>query len=349
MNDECADAYADLTRTYVLVGDELALIAIASLGRDLVADEIPIEEIAGLHEVAMLGLLESCPTAMNEESVHRASTCLAELMMSFSGAFRERTELLEREKALEQERVERDRQRRESLGQFVGGVAHEINNLLQPIQGLAELALEDHDENSEISQSLRTILDCAVQAAAIVRGILTYVRQQTPVPQPIRLGYVVERCVGFLRAVTLPGLSIEVSIANHDALVIGDDSEFTQILMNLVNNAFHAMNYSGTVGIRVDLLAASGGVEMPNGNEQAPHARLTVTDQGCGMTDDVLAHAFDPFFTTKGPGEGTGLGLAIVRGIVRSWGGEVVIDTAPGKGTSIIILLPLIAAPAASA
>ena len=228
-------------------------------------------------------------------------------------------------------KAEAERQKLETIGRMAGGVAHEINNLLQPIAGMAETGLDDLAPEDALRENFTVILDCARQAASIVRSILTYVRQQTPKAHQIALGKVVEEHAAMIRSILLPGEYIELNLADTETLVLGDEGEAGQILLNLVQNACHAMGGAGTVGVA---LAKDG---------EGKFLRLTVSDTGCGMSAEVAAHAFEPFFSTKPQTEGTGLGLAVVQGIVRDWGGNVSLDTAPGQGTRVHILLPVAA------
>ena len=330
--------YSELFQAHVLAGDEAALASIAALGSELVQAGIPIEEIAGFHEKAFLALSSAPRTVPWSIVAQRSSACLTELMIAFSLAHREQTEQLEREHERERQherererigRLESERQKLELIGRMAGGVAHEINNLLQPILGMAEMGQADIAADDPLQENLTIILDCARQAGTVVRGILTYVRQQTPKAHPIALGHVIAEHAAMVQSILLPGCRVELNLPDTDSLVLGDEGEVAQILLNLVQNACYAMDGKGTVLVELAKEKISD------------FLHLSVTDTGCGMSAEIAEQAFDPFYSTRPPGEGTGLGLSVVQGIVQDWGGSVRLDTAPGKGACIHIRLPL--------
>ena len=333
--------YSDLFQAHVLAGNEAALASIAALGNELVQASIPVEEIAGFHENALLELSRNPIKTPWSIVAQRSSACLTELMIAYSLAHREQAEQLEREREREREhererdrigRIESERQKLELIGRMAGGAAHEINNLLQPILGMAEMGQDDIAADDPLKENFTIILDCARQAATVVRGILTYVRQQTPKAHPIALGRAIAERAAMIQSILLPGCRVELKLLDTDSLVLGDEGEVAQILLNLVQNACHAMGGKGTV--LVELAREKTGNLL----------HLSVTDTGCGMSAEIAAQAFEPFYSTKPPGEGTGLGLAVVQGIVRDWGGSIKLDTAPRKGACIHIRLPLLPA-----
>ncbi|MFL9826708.1 sensor histidine kinase [Rhodoplanes sp. SY1] len=322
--------YTEQMLVYVRSEDEAALAAIVAIGCEIVASDLPIEEIAGLQEEAVLAVSRLHWTESPDVVVRRSSVCLAELLIGYSVAYRDRAELVARERR----RIAQHDRRLAALGQLVGGVAHELNNLLQPIRGMAELGLLDVPPSGTLHTYFAAVLSSAEQAACIVRGILGYLRQEAPQLRPIGIGHALERSVEFARMGIVPGLRLRLEVAERDAVVIGDESELTQIIVNLVQNAARAMHGKGDIVIRVERTPARSSMAGEG-------VLITVRDDGPGMDATVAAQAFDPFFTTRPPGEGTGLGLAIVREIVHAWGGEVSLDTAPGRGTMVIVRLPV--------
>jgi signal transduction histidine kinase len=327
---ELAQRYAEQMLIYVRSEDEAALAAIVGIGCEIVASDLPIEEIAGLQEEAVLAVSRLHWTESPEVVVRRSSVCLAELLIAYSVAYRDRAELVARERR----RIAQHDRRLAALGQLVGGVAHELNNLLQPIRGMAELGLRDVPPSGTLHTYFAIVFASAEQAACIVRGILGYLRQEAPQLRPLAIAGALEKSVDFARIGIVPGLRLGLEIVDRDAVVIGDESELTQIVLNLVQNAGRAMQGRGDIVVRLERAPAA---MRPAGAA----VRITVSDDGPGMEAAVAAQAFEPFFTTRPPGEGTGLGLAIVREIVRAWGGEVSLDTAPGRGTRVTIALPV--------
>lgn len=325
--------YSDLVRAYVRDGQEVDLDAISALGGSLLAAEVPMEELAGLHEQALLDLGAREPAPAFPDIVRKTSACLTELMIAYSLADQKRKELLAHE-----QRMERERQRLEVLGQMAGGVAHEFNNLLQPILGMAEMALEDAPPGSELAEQLTAILDCAGQAGVIVHGILTTVRQRKILPAATVFAPLLERTVEFLRAIIPIGIRFDLTVSCGLERVNCDEGELSQILLNLLRNAADAMGGNGTVSMT---LTAEDDADARSATPT--HLRLAVADHGVGMAPEVLARASQPFYTTRS--SGSGLGLSIVMAIVQGWQATMRIDSTPGRGTVISILLPIIAAP----
>ena len=327
------ERYVDLVRAYLLDGEEAYLASIGSLRDFFVTHDVPIEELVGLHERALSNVKDLLSIAGCSDVVLKTSACLTELLLAYSSAGHKMRDLREGEL-----QMQREGQRLEALGQMVGGVAHEFNNLLQPIMGMAELALEDAEEKSELAEQLSAILDCADQAAVIVRGILVTARPQGPKPEWRPFAPLLKKTVHFVGAIIPPDVTLDLAIACNDERVLCDPGELSQVIMNLVRNAADAMNGKGTIRI-----VLQSWVEDKTVRETVPatHLRLIVADDGHGMSPEVAIRAFQPFFTTKQPTQGTGLGLSVVRAIVNGWGAEIEIDSAPGEGTRISIILPI--------
>jgi len=329
--------YVDLVHDFVRDGEEAALAAIGDLRESLIENETPIEELVVMHEHAMLALADEVSAENFAEIVARTSTCFAELALAYSLADLTKKTLLDRER-----RNDRERQRLESLGQIAGGVAHEFNNLLQPILGMAELALEDAQPGGELAEQLGAILDCAHKAAAIVRGVLSSARKHGSEPGPAPLAPQLRKAVQFLSAVLPREIRLDLRVECDDEIVLFEAGELSQALLNLVRNAADAMGGKGTVRItlkrrqRQSLDATSGRLAV------TPCLALAIADDGAGMAPEVAAQALQPFFTTKSSSEGTGLGLSIVLAIVDGWNGTLELDTAPGAGTRVLIALPVI-------
>lgn len=314
-----SDSYGQYVRRYSEAGDEAVLIGLDALAARAVAEELPLEEIADIHHHALASL-----GFFNGQGVvaDRTATCLSEFLMAFGLAYRERAQRM-----LDLQQLDAKRQKMEALGQMTAGVAHEFNNLLQPITGLAELALaEPHDDNTR--HTLTTILDSARKAATIVRHLLTSVRQMTPEAIAVPFVRTIGDEIAFLRRTLPPSITLDARFPDHESTFQGHAGELGQIVQNLVLNAVDAMDGVGT--IHVDVAAAPNDATL----------RFSVRDSGCGMAPAIAARIFDPFFSTKNPGHGTGLGLSVVMGIVNAWQGDIAVETALGQGTTITITLP---------
>lgn len=238
--------------------------------------------------------------------------------------------------------IEQNRQKMEALGQLASGVAHELNNTLQPIFSLSELGLGHAEPDSLAARCFARITDAAERAETIVRGVLTFARN-APVPEAdAPIVPALHDAVAFIR----PGLPsrVRLEIAVDDGIPEGstarlDRRELGQVLTNLVTNAADAMGQQGTIEVncRADLLRYPDAAEA----DARPAVAVAVVDTGKGMDHALKHRIFEPFFTTKGEGHGTGLGLAVAFGIVRNWGGRIDVDSEPGLGSTFTVWIPL--------
>jgi PAS domain S-box-containing protein len=218
-----------------------------------------------------------------------------------------------------------------SLGQFVAGIAHEMNNPLQGVLGHLELLIETSEAAKPVRPTLRRIYQEGDRAAKIVRNLLIFTGSQRMSRQRLRVDRVLARALTS-RAASLRRNAIEVSREYEDALrVSGDPLLLQQALLNILINAEHAIAATGKPGrIHTRIAATNGGQTV----------RLTIEDSGPGIPGEVLPRIFDPFFTTKDVGQGTGLGLAITYGIIQEHGGTVHAANVPGGGAQFTIDLP---------
>jgi PAS domain S-box-containing protein len=232
-------------------------------------------------------------------------------------------------------------QKMESVGRLAGGVAHDFNNMLQAILGHVELGLLRTDPGHPVRASLEAIGRAAAHSADLTRQLLAFARKQTVAPQVLDLNDLVARTLQMLRR--LIGEDIDLVWMPGAALwpLRIDPVQIDQILANLCVNARDAIVDVGRITIETEnvTLDAEFCARHP---ECAPGAyvRLAVSDTGCGMTPEVMAHLFEPFFTTKGVGQGTGLGLATVYGIVKQNEGLVIVASQAGQGSTFTIYLP---------
>jgi len=244
----------------------------------------------------------------------------------------------------------RQAQRMESVGRLAGGVAHDFNNLLAAIIGYAELGLAALSEDHPIYDDLREIRDTSERAAELTSQLLTFARRQAVEPQRIDLGQVVHELDNMLQRLIGEQVELVVNSASDLQPVFADRSSLEQVVVNLVVNARDAMPMGGRLTLTTSNLSVTARDRVPAaGVLPGEYVLLTVADTGVGMADDVREHVFEPFFTTKEASQGTGLGLAICFGIVTQSGGKIWIDSAPGFGTAVTVLLPrapLVGAPA---
>lgn len=240
----------------------------------------------------------------------------------------------------EHDSLTRHRETMESLGRLAGGVAHEINNQLQPVLSMAEFGLSTLDDKETVELAFSTILDAAYRARDVVRGILTFAHRQIPADRPQRLAPIVSDALRMLRRTLPVNLEVIEEISDPTASATVNPTELTRLLVNLLTNSADALKGHGRIVVEVERIELSSDEAVPLGLLPASYTRISVTDNGPGMAPDTLGRATEPFFTTKPVGEGTGLGLAVVHDIVRSWKGALRIDSTLGAGTTVAVFLP---------
>ena len=241
------------------------------------------------------------------------------------------------------EKQMRLREKMNAIGTLAGGIAHDFNNILQAIYGFTTLALENMPANDEKSAYLKQVVKGADRARNLVKRILTFSNQKEYDLQAVDIGPVVNEACALLRGSLPATVEIGVDLAEERHAVSADPTRIHQIVMNLGTNAAQAMSGDG------GKLAVSVASELVTESRQRGLAKLRpalymtirVRDTGIGMTAETQEHIFDPFFTTKDTSENTGLGLTVVHGIVRSHGGEVFVDSEPGRGTVFTVYLPV--------
>jgi signal transduction histidine kinase/ActR/RegA family two-component response regulator len=236
----------------------------------------------------------------------------------------------------------RQAQKLEAVGRLAGGIAHDFNNILAAIITLAQLVQQVLPEGDERSADLKEIEETAQRGAVLTRRLLSFSRPEVGQLRTQALGAVLRGMEPMLRRLLVGQVDLELDLAREDLWVRTADGQIEQILMNLAINARDAMPEGGTVRVRTRALNVKPGdaVRSP-GILPGQWAELVVRDDGVGMDQATLDQLFEPFFTTKPSGLGTGLGLTTVRGIVRSLGGQVLAESAPGQGTSMRVLLPM--------
>jgi two-component system cell cycle sensor histidine kinase/response regulator CckA len=243
----------------------------------------------------------------------------------------------------------RQSQKMEAIGRLAGGVAHDFNNLLTAIIGYTDMIAERTDFDPETAREVREIRLAADRGAALTRQLLAFSRKQFLHPTVLNINESVAGLLHMLPRLIGDHIHTDARLAAGLGFVKADPNQIEQVIVNLVLNARDAMPTGGHVTIETanvelteDRLAAEG-----LGIDPGPYVMLTITDTGVGMDETTRTHAFEPFFTTKANGKGTGLGLATVYGIIDQSGGGITMDTAPGRGTSIRIYLPVTDAPPA--
>ena len=231
-------------------------------------------------------------------------------------------------------------QRLEAIGQFAAGIAHDFNNLLTAIHGYAELARSNVAVGDPVGEDLDRVLAGAERASAIARRLLAFTRHQSLVPVDVDPSQVIADLLPILGPLLGDGIDVRLEIAAKHGWIRVDPTQLEQVIVNLVVNARDAMPAGGSVAIRIRDRARPGSKGRDPNGIPGPFVRISVSDTGIGMDEATKARAFEPFYTTKGPGKGTGLGLSTVFGIVAESGGQIWIESAPGKGSTFSVDLP---------
>jgi two-component system cell cycle sensor histidine kinase/response regulator CckA len=242
----------------------------------------------------------------------------------------------------------RQSQKMEAVGQLAGGIAHDFNNLLTAILGYSELILATGLSNpDEVRADLEQIKKAAEKAKALTGQILTFSRRQPREPEVASLNILIREFEPLLRRALGEDVTLRCVLAPDAGLVEIDPSQFTQILMNLAVNARDAMPDGGALTLETtNVQVTDGDPGVALGLTPGRWFELSVSDVGVGMDEVTLERIFEPFFTTKAPGQGTGLGLATVYGIVQQSGGEILVNSEPGKGATFKLHFPIIDEPA---
>lgn len=224
-------------------------------------------------------------------------------------------------------------QKLESLGTLAGGIAHDINNLLSAILGLASTYKVHPPPGSPLAGALETIETAGLRGRDLVRRLLEFARKRLEAPRILDLNHLVREQVELLRHTTLQKAEWVLELQDPCNPVKGDAASVSTAIINLCVNALDAMTRGGRITLRTR-------------NRENGALALEVEDTGSGMPPEVLAKAMEPFYTTKAPGKGTGLGLSIVYSTMKAHGGGMEIQSRPGEGTCVRLLFP--AAPAAA-
>ena len=227
-------------------------------------------------------------------------------------------------------------QKMAALGDLAAGVAHEMNNFLQPIFTCGRIVRNVHPANSQEREIMELLLSSAERARDTVARILEFSRKEPSATATLDSHAGVKQALRLVRAAMPSSIDIAERLDPNAGRISIGAGELDIVLMNIASNACDAMGGSG----RIEVFLESESVQRANSPEPGRGVRIALRDEGPGMDEATRKRVFDPFFTTKETGRGTGLGLASVYGIITARGGTVSIDSAPGKGTTVEVCLP---------
>jgi signal transduction histidine kinase/CheY-like chemotaxis protein len=272
--------------------------------------------------VTGLGIAQSQLRSANRELSDRAD------------ALGQANELLEEqmeERAKAEEQL-RQSQKMQALGQLTGGIAHDFNNLLTVIQGSADMLCRPNLAEPKRLRFAQAIVQAANNAASLTSQLLSFARRQPLKPEHVEINALIRGMEDMVDRTIGERIELVLDLAADGCTVEVDKAQLQSAILNVATNAHHAMTDGGTLTMRTLNLNQDG----------SPMIAIDISDTGQGMDADTLDRAFEPFFTTKGTGKGTGLGLSQVYGFATQSGGDVTIESSPGEGTAIRLILPCV-------
>lgn len=230
----------------------------------------------------------------------------------------------------------------EAIGTLAGGIAHDFNNVLGIILGNTELAMDDVPEWNPVWGNLEATKTACLRAKDVVRQVLSFARKTEEERKPVRIAPIITGALRLLRSSIPASIEIRHNMPKVSETVLANPTQINQIMINLCTNAAQAMEEDGGL-LEINLESVT--LEKPNATyrdlSSGPYVKLTVRDNGHGISPEIKGRIFDPYFTTREVGKGSGMGLAVVHGIVSNHGGAITVDSEPGEGTRIEVFLPV--------
>jgi len=262
------------------------------------------------------------------------------------------TELRHAQESLEQTREALFRsQKMEAVGQLTGGIAHDFNNILAIILGNVELLRAYLPKDKYADEIIDAVLRATLHGRDLTGHLLAFSRRRLLNPHPVDVNALVEATVRLLGRTLGPAVQLATETTPEPSVAFVDPGALEAAVLNVALNARDAMPGGGTLTIHTSTVSLTDVHAIDEDLKPGTYVRLALRDTGSGMAPEVAARVFEPFFTTKSGGRGTGLGLSMVYGFAKQSGGTVTIDSKPGSGTTVTLLLPVAATarPSASA
>jgi signal transduction histidine kinase len=307
------------------------------------------ERLVSLHSLPRFGLkvmltrdLEMVLMGWREGAQLTAFAMALVLLISFIAIFMvQRAQRHRREAQLALQAQRTRTSKLESMGTLAGGVAHDFNNVLAAILGFAEMAQDAAEPGSSQARHLDKVLKAALRGKALAERVLAFSRGGAHTSVVFELEPVVQEVLSMLAANLRPGVVVAQELMAPGARLLGDPTQAFEAVMNLCTNALQAMPDGGMITIELVRLTTHelqvlSHSQLPTGN----YLTVSVTDQGKGITPEVMDHLFEPFFTTRSANSGTGLGLAVVHGVVAEQGGAINVQSSPGQGSRFTLYFP---------
>jgi signal transduction histidine kinase len=305
----------------------------------------------GFDETAYLAALERVPR-WKEETVHTAMRFYTRFTQLISESGYSNLKLANELRALKQAEISlkamktrlMQAQKLESIGSLASGIAHDFNNLLFPIVGLSETMLDDFPPGSPQYKDVQQIFKAGKRGRELVQQILSFSRQSRYQLIPVHVQKILKEAFKLCRATIPADIPITRDIQTDCRPVMADPTQIHQIVMNLITNAFHAVEPAGgTISIRLkEIFYSQADASAAHDLASGVYIMLSVSDTGTGIDPAIMDKIFDPYFTTKEKGRGTGLGLATVYGIVKAHGGDIRVDSEVREGSCFHVYLPVL-------
>ena len=261
----------------------------------------------------------------DKEALQTAHTELLSLNQNLEQRVKERTEAL----ALHEKQMAQA-DKLASIGQLSSGIAHEINNPLGIILGYTQLLLRSEDPESQKHEDLKTIEKHVKSCKTTVEDLLNFARSSKPKKEFFNIHETIDDVLNFVRHRSdMHGMFMDRRYGPEVPRMLMDEKKIKQVLINLLMNAKHAVGETGAITVATAY------------DSERDRVSVMVQDTGYGIEKKNFSRIFDPFFTTKPTGEGTGLGLAVSYGIVKTHGGDLLVESRPGKGSTFTMVLPV--------
>jgi len=235
-------------------------------------------------------------------------------------------------------------QKMEAVGNLVGGIAHDFNNILAGMVGNLFLVKKQIKDMPDALRKIETLESLSMNAAELISQLLAFSRKSSVAMEPLALDVAFQKTINLLRRSIPENIQLEFNRLAENLTVKGNETQLNQVLINLVNNAAHALELGDypTVTITLEMVTLGKDSEVKHPNiSLGKFVHLSVADNGEGIPSDVVEQIFDPFFTTKEEGKGTGLGLAMAYSTITAHGGFIDVKSSLGEGATFHVYLPL--------
>jgi PAS domain S-box-containing protein len=237
----------------------------------------------------------------------------------------------------------RQSQKLEAVGTLAGGIAHDFNNTLSIIMGYTDLALSEIPPDSNTSNKLFQVKIASMRARDTVKQLLTFSRKVGPKKFPVNIVSIIEEAVSFLHSTLPANIQIEFKSLEDSLMILADPTQINQVMTNLCINASQALETTGgVIKLTSEKILHKPDFTIPFKDiPDGMYVKVTVSDSGVGIPENIIGRIFEPYFTTRKTGKGSGMGLAVVHGIIGNHGGAITVVSEPQKGSSFTFIMPV--------